>query len=111
MKNEKIVYFGIGFVLGIILMFCYGNHRAGVDETRNQLNEARTNQSAITEGISEAENTSKDIADTSRHIEQSTERLETGIKDAGSLIKECQRILSQVRKRNEAKSASAKSTT
>lgn len=104
MKNEKIVYFGIGFVLAIILMFCYGNHRAGVNETRNQLNEARTNQSAITERISEAENTS-------RAIEQSTENLENGFSEAGDIIGECQRIISEVRKRNEAKNAQHQGTT
>lgn len=111
MKNEKIMYVGIGFLLGIILMFCIGDNRAGVDKTRNQLNEARTNQSAITSRIDKAEDTSKDIADTGERIEQSASNLETGIKDAGDIIAECQRILSEVRKRNEAKSASAKSAT
>lgn len=88
MKNE-IICLIIGFLLAFLLLLCYGNHRTGDESINNQLEQIGNNQSTITESINKSENR--------------IENIESRIGETGTIIEDCQRILENIRKRDEEK--------
>lgn len=77
-----VALFGVFLVLGGI-----SDHSGRTGSLREQLDEARSNQSEITDGIVGAQ--------------KRTDRIADGIGEAGAIIEECKRILAGVRARGE----------
>lgn len=88
MKNE-VISFIIGFMLGMLALFWYGNNSAGNEPIKQQFEQVEDNQSTITESINKSENR--------------VEHVESQVNEAGRIIEDCQRILDTVRKRDEEK--------
>lgn len=90
------------FVLCLLIIIAVtscsnGNNRTGADTIRNEFEQAGNNQQEITNGIGDAE--------------QSVDKIESGVNEAGAIIADCKRILREVRKRNEEKAETAKNAT
>lgn len=108
MKNEKQNYYHIIIGIVIIAVVAYAvrgcgvhDNGGGVDAVRNELNAAESNQSAIAEGISNAERTAGDAEKTVSAAESTAIRIESGQREAEAIIADCQSIVRTVRERGK----------
>lgn len=115
----KEVAIGVLIVLAVLVgIFCtgymYGIRTAGksdggdvpnngirIDDVREQLGTAISNQQQITSGIRQAETTAGSIAGRSEAIAKSAETVSADVRAAGELIDECQQIVGRVRNRGQ----------
>jgi peptidoglycan hydrolase CwlO-like protein len=117
-EKKKYVFYGIiGLIIVSILaclFLCGGisDNGAGIESVREQLNSAATTERELTEGIESAEarteNIQERVSKSEAGIDAATNRaedVERNITSSGELIKECQRILENVRARGEEKDA------
>ena len=89
------------------LQCCYiFDNRGRTDQVREQLNSAATVQQEVTSGITDAENTAKDltgrIESSQGAVNQASNgagRVEAEVQSSGELIEDCQRVLGEVRRR------------
>lgn len=98
-ENHRLFYGIVMFLLIIIAVTSCsnGNNGTGADTVRDEFGQAGNNQQEITNGIDNAE--------------QSVDKIESGVNEAGAIIADCKRILRDVRKRNEEKAETAKNAT
>lgn len=97
-----VAVFGAGYLLGCERTEDIYHNGAGIGDAGEQLGTAVSNQSAITEGIKDAEHTSAGIAETSQAIAESAEHITAGVNEAGTIIDSCQQILGRIRNRGQA---------
>ncbi len=98
-ENHRWFYVLILFLL-IVISFAScrnGDNRTGDVPAREQFEQIENNQSEITDAINKSENR--------------VEIVEDGINEAGAIIADCQRILREVRKRNEEKAKTVNNAT
>lgn len=121
MLHENKKYIIVGFGLCVLLMAaCYWfrsgkdvlDNGAGVESVREQLDSAATTEREITEGIESAEDKAAGIQERIerseggiREAEERADCIEENFADADGLIADCQRILENVRRRGEEKTA------
>lgn len=115
MFDKAKIYLACGFVFLCILAFVSGYHLgssavqlfdgAGIDEVRDQLEQAGHTQSEITSRSAGAESTAQDISRGLQQAEDSAGRIDGELKDAGEIIAECQSILAAVRSRGKEEAA------
>lgn len=117
-EKKKYVFYSI-IVLIIVsilacLFLCSGvqDNGAGVESVREQLGSAETTEREITEGIESAEDKAAGIQERIerseggiREAEERADCIEENFADADGLIADCQRILENVRRRGEEKTA------
>lgn len=98
-ENHRLFYILVMCLLiAIAFTSCSnGNHGTGDVPVREQFEQIENNQSAITETINKSENR--------------VEIVEDGVNEAGAIIADCQRILREVRKRNEEKAKTVNDAT
>lgn len=72
-----------------------------IDDVREQLGTAISNQQQITSGIRQAETTAGSIAGRSEAIAESATAISADVRAAGELIDECQQIIGRVRNRGQ----------
>lgn len=117
--TTKEVAIGVLIVLAVLVgIFCtgymYGIRTAGksdggdvsdngvrIDDVREQLGTAISNQQQITSGIRQAETTAGSIAGRSEAIAKSAEAVSADVRAAGELIDECQQIIGRIRNRGK----------
>lgn len=106
-NGKKNLYYFIAGILALAVVACAvrgcGVHDNGsrVDAVRDELNAAESNQSAITEGIGNAERTAGDAEKTVSAAESAAIRIESGQRKAEAIIADCERILKQIRARGK----------
>lgn len=98
-ENHRLFYILVMCLLiAIAFTSCSnGDNRTGDVPAREQFEQIGNNQSAITETINKSENR--------------VEIVEDGINEAGAIIADCQRIIKEVRKRNEEKAKTVNDAT
>lgn len=109
-NNYKETALAYGFICAVCgAIFLYGlfcqrvpDNGSGADTVRTELNTAREQQQVVDRGIADTQKTADSIAKSSSNIEHSVDKLETGIRNSGELIADCQRIVGQVRARGPA---------
>lgn len=117
--TTKEVAIGVLIVLAVLVgIFCtgymYGIRTAGksdggdvsnngirIDDVREQLGTAISNQQQITSGIRQAETTAGSIAGRSEAIAESATAISADVRAAGELIDDCQQIIGRVRNRGQ----------
>lgn len=88
----------IGYCIGIRNVH---DHGAGTDIPGVQLEPVIVNQQQLTDGITEAKDTSNEIAGTSQTITESTNNIADGVNEAAGIIDSCQQLLGRIRNRAE----------
>ena len=88
----------IGYCIGIRNVH---NHGAGTDIPGVQLEPVIVHQQQLTDGITEAKDTSNEIAGTSQAIAESTNNIADGVNEAAGIIDSCQQLLGRIRNRAE----------
>ena len=96
-----VVCFFAGYCIGVERTEDVYHNGAGVGNAGEQLGEAISNQSAITDGIKDAEHTSHGIAETSSAIADTAKHIEAGVGEAAGLIDSSQQILGRIRNRGQ----------
>ena len=75
------------------------NPGAGAGEVREQLNQAAGAQHQVTTGVSNAQDTAKELTGEINQAGTTVGRLEGEVQSSGELIADCKRILAEVRSR------------
>ena len=86
------------------------NPGAGAGEVREQLNQAAGAQQQVTTGISNAQDTAKDLTGEINQAGTTVGRLEGEVQSSGDLIAGCQQILAEVLSRGAKNQAKVKAT-
>ena len=106
-NGKKNLYYFIAGILALAVVACavrscgVHDNESGIDAVGNKLNAAKSNQSAITAGISNAERTAGDAEKTVSAAESAAIRIESGQREAEAIIADCERILKQIRERGK----------
>ena len=77
------------------------NNGTGIDDIRNELGTAISNQHAITDGLTSAVAGSNSIEERSNRIEKAAGAAAQSVTDAGKLIDDCQQIIGRIRNRGQ----------
>ena len=101
-----VVIFCAGYMLGIRTAGKSDggdvpNNGIRIDDVREQLGTAISNQQQITSGIRQAETTAGSIAGRSEAIAESATAISADVRAAGELLDECQQIIGRVRNRGQ----------
>lgn len=117
--TTKEVAIGVLIVLAVLVgIFCtgymYGISTAGksdggdvsdngvrIDDVREQLGTAISNQQQITNGLESAVGRSDSIEERSNRIEERAGAATQSVTDAGKLIDDCQQIIGRIRNRGQ----------
>ena len=83
---------------------------AGAGEVREQLNQAAGAQHQVTTGVSNAQDTAKELTGEINQAGTTVGRLEGEVQSSGELIADCQRILAEVRRRGTKNQEKIKAT-
>ena len=110
-------FFGYIFSIGTVAVLCwfsyiYGRNKGirndgvSVQQIKEQLDRAESNQQSITDGVTTVERGTKIIQQQTSDIAESTERVEQSLRDvesknnrATALVDECEQILSGIGER------------
>ena len=87
------------------------NPGAGAGEVGEQLNQAAGAQHQVTTGVSNAQDTAKELTGEINQAGTTVGRLEGEVQSSGELIADCQRILAEVRSRGAKNQEKVKATT
>ena len=110
-KSSNRLYIGI---IIVALAFCAAyflrscglhDNGSGADAVREQLNAAGSNQQSITAGIENAAGTAGKSEEAINNADAAAERIESGQREAGAIIADCQSIVKAVRARGKSKTA------
>ena len=114
-------FFGYIFSIGTVAVLCwfsyiYGRNKGirndgvSVQQIKEQLDRAESNQQSITDGITTVERGTESIQQQTSDIAESTERVEQSLRDVESknnrateLVDECEQILSGIGERTKHK--------
>lgn len=107
-KNRNYLIAGV-----LVLLFCavamrscgLHDNGSGADEVRNQLDAAGSNQQSITAGIKNAAGTAGRSEEAINNADAAAERIESGQREAGAIIADCQSIVRAVRARGKSQTA------
>ena len=105
-KESNKTYLIVGGVVIVFLLYWFlcRDNGPGINLFREQLNSAGAQQSEITSGINNAKS---EISDAQR----ATDNLRTEVNESGAIIKDCQRIIREVRERDEIQKQKIKDAT
>jgi len=78
------------------------NNGTGIDDIREQYQHIEVNQHQLTDGIKQAAGTAESIAGTSEAIAGTAGNIAGGIREAGTILDECQQIIGTIRNRRQA---------
>lgn len=78
---------------------------AGINDVREQLDAAGSNQQSITAGIESATGTAGRSEESINNADAAAERIESGQRTAAAIIADCQSIVRTVRARGKSKTA------
>lgn len=107
-KNRIYIIVGVLAILlcAVALRSC-GVHDNGsrADEVREQLDAAGSNQQTITAEIENAAETAGRSEEAINNADAAAERIESGQREAGAIIADCQSIVKAVRARGKSETA------
>lgn len=107
-KNRNYLIAGVFVILlcALALRSCgLHDNGSGADAIREQLNAAGGNQQSITAGIENAAGTAGRSEEAINNADAAAERIESGQREAGAIIADCQSIVRTVRARGKSKTA------
>lgn len=109
-KIQNILMLGVLLVCSYVLylMLCGNDNERGTEQLRNEITQVGDTNRAIADGIVEFEQgitvVEERISGSESRIDsaiQTSELLERNISEAGELVRECQRIVEEVRSRSK----------
>ena len=104
-KSRNYIIAGVLVILlcALALRSCgsLSDNGSGADAIGNQLNAAESNQQSITAEIKNAAGTAGRSEEAINNADAAAERIESGQREAGAIIADCQSIVKAVRERGK----------